>query len=510
MARAKRVKKPKHTVEVRSYDFPIDCAGGDSDLLFSALRTCHGVRNQLAIERRDNRAAVRDNASVAFLTKKDQYQRLKQLAQDDAAVGALHSQVLQNIADRIDHGTKRWFDAMAEGRHHVRPPGPIEFKRYNSFTYPQYGNGAKLVRGELHLSKLGAFRLVAYRKIRGKKKSVTIKFKHGRWWAIFTAEIQAADLYDRPQDVANRPDIGVDPGLTKVLNDSAGHQYATPRPLRAAQKALKREQRAMSRKFEARKSTHAALKVGCQAANEPVPPLREMPYSNRLKRQIRRVAKLHTKVFRVRGHGQKKNAAIFGKCYRNVAIEEHGVQFMIRNRRQAKAASDVAIASQKHALRSRLGPRYVPAGTSRAGIGGNSQTCLCGEPVPKTLKERWHSCPACGIEGDRDWIASNIVEHQAFGTVNESLERACGQQVLERALALLRTRGGGEVLRGATRPGRKSTSVESPVKRAPQATGKSRHTAGGEPTAEGKTGRHREGRIPPKRCRSAPKPSIAT
>jgi putative transposase len=85
----------------------------------------------------------------------------------EPSCAGIHSQVLQNIAVRVDEGTKRWLEALAEGRHHLRPPGPIAFKRYKSFTYPQYGNGVKICAGKLYLSKLGAFKLFAHRKIKG-------------------------------------------------------------------------------------------------------------------------------------------------------------------------------------------------------------------------------------------------------------------------------------------------------------------------------------------------------
>jgi putative transposase len=44
---------------------------------------------------------------------------------------------------------------------------------------------------------------------------------------------------------------------------------------------------------------------------------------------------------------------------------------------------------------------------------GTSQNCSgCGAHVPKTLADRWHRCPHCGLEMDRDVnAAKNIVVH---------------------------------------------------------------------------------------------------
>ena len=33
---------------------------------------------------------------------------------------------------------------------------------------------------------------------------------------------------------------------------------------------------------------------------------------------------------------------------------------------------------------------------------GTSQRCVCGADVPKDLKQRWHSCAACGLSVGRD------------------------------------------------------------------------------------------------------------
>jgi hypothetical protein len=35
-----------------------------------------------------------------------------------------------------------------------------------------------------------------------------------------------------------------------------------------------------------------------------------------------------------------------------------------------------------------------------------SQTCFCGEKATKTLADRIHTCPACGLAGDRDIISA--------------------------------------------------------------------------------------------------------
>jgi len=40
---------------------------------------------------------------------------------------------------------------------------------------------------------------------------------------------------------------------------------------------------------------------------------------------------------------------------------------------------------------------------------GTSQTCLCGAQVRKTLSQRWHHCPECGLSAARDHVSAQLL-----------------------------------------------------------------------------------------------------
>ena len=40
---------------------------------------------------------------------------------------------------------------------------------------------------------------------------------------------------------------------------------------------------------------------------------------------------------------------------------------------------------------------------------GTSQTCLCGQRVLKTLADRWHDCPVCGLSASRDHVSARVI-----------------------------------------------------------------------------------------------------
>ncbi|BAC89160.1 glr1219 [Gloeobacter violaceus PCC 7421] len=47
---------------------------------------------------------------------------------------------------------------------------------------------------------------------------------------------------------------------------------------------------------------------------------------------------------------------------------------------------------------------------------GTTQMCSgCDTQVPKTLGERWHSCPRCGLELNRDQNAARNIKSRAVG-----------------------------------------------------------------------------------------------
>ena len=67
----------------------------------------------------------------------------------------VHSQVLQNVVDRLDKAFQAFFRRVKAGE----DPGFPRFRgfhRYNSFCYPQ--SGFSLINKELKLSKLGSIR----------------------------------------------------------------------------------------------------------------------------------------------------------------------------------------------------------------------------------------------------------------------------------------------------------------------------------------------------------------
>ena len=421
--RTKRNKKPNHQVNLRAFKFPIITNHRESTKFFDTSKICCFLRNHLVQQRTENRTKIKEQLKSGqqhdkYLTRADQYASIPQLIKENKDLLKVHSQVLQNVAERVDKGYKEFLSHIKnKSAGKKSPPGVVEPRDYKSFTFPQYGSSAFIRSGILHLSKLGDFKLRDYRKLKGKPKSINIKFTQGQWWAVISCEIRTEEVYRGAKDIMDLPDSGGDPGLSSLLTLADGTIFNPPKALKLNLKKLRAAQKDMSRKFEERKKAYKIENFRRKEAGEEAQlPLKEIPYSNRLKKSIKQVAKLHTKVGNIRDYHHKKLARRLEKTVRCLAMEEHSVQFMIRKRKQARAASDRAIYSFKQAVKSTMGMRYIPVGTVREGIGGNSQTCLCNMPVPKDLKDRMHNCPNCGLVAQRDVVSANIVMQVGLGS----------------------------------------------------------------------------------------------
>lgn len=305
---------------------------------------------------------------------------------------------------------------------------------------------------------------------------MTVKWAHGRWWCVITSLIQAKDLYQPVREGAE--DAGADPGLSAVLTLSDGRVLDPPRALAEELTRLRKVQKALSRKFEALKARQAAENEAAKAEGRKP---EKLPLPNRLKRQFAEVGRAHTRVVNVRDHWHKLNARRVAGWYRGVGYEKHGLMFMMRNRKLARAASDRALAAQERALASALGDRLVLVPNRCEGIGGNSQTCVCGASVPKTLRDRWHHCSDCGVSAPRDVVSANIAELIAIGT--HKLKTAPGRGPID--------------VEGATPQASESApgTGDEPV-RAPAETSTSRDLRSEESTAGG-YGLRRKARLVP-------------
>jgi putative transposase len=177
---------------------------------------------------------------------------LKTLRAEMLEYGALHSHVLQDVLARLEKTYQAFFRRVANGEQ----PGFPRFHgkdRYHSFTYKEYGNGARLDNGSLVLAKIGHLAVRWSRPVAGTIKTVTVSKEADGWYVSFSC----TDVPTEPLPLTGQ-ETGIDVGLKVFLITADGEPTPNPRWYRTAEKALKKAQRRVSRR---KKGSHRRRKA---------------------------------------------------------------------------------------------------------------------------------------------------------------------------------------------------------------------------------------------------------
>lgn len=298
----------------------------------------------------------------------------------DVDISQVYSQVLQNVNDRIDKAYANFFRRVKEKQSgkNIEVGYPRHKKYYKSFTYPQ--SGYELVENHLKLSKIGTVQVRIGKKqnrIQGEIKTLTIKRESsGKWFACFSC---IEDVPERQK--VNDKKIGIDVGLEHFANLSDGTIIDNPRFLIKSEKRLVVLQRRLSRTEKG--------SVGRKDA--------------RLK-----VATLHEKIGNQRRDFLHKLSCHIVKSYGMIAIEDLNIRSMVRHPYLAKHISDASWGAFGNMVRYKA--ESANGELSEVNPRKTSQMCSqCKNEVPKTLAQRWHRCPYCGIELHRDLNAAKNI-----------------------------------------------------------------------------------------------------
>ena len=252
------------------------------------------------------------------------------------------------------------------------------FRRYDSLTFPSYGDGCRLLNnGKLRLQGAGHIQVKLHRRVAGKIKTVTVQRDVDRWYVCFSVEREAATM------PAVFTEIGVDVGLDRFVTLSDGTAIDNPRHLAQGLARLRRVQRRLSRR-----------KRGSQ----------------RRRKAAVLVAKAHRKIRNQRAAFHHHVSRRLVNRYGRIAIENLHIAGLSRGR-LARSVHDAGWRSflQKLSYKAECAGRDLVTVDPR----GTSQTCVCGASVPKRLGDRWHQCPACSWSAPRDVVSAQIILQRA-------------------------------------------------------------------------------------------------
>jgi putative transposase len=335
-------------------------------LFEQTLDACCELYNAALQERRDAWTV-----SHKSIDRYSQSAQIPEIKADRPELKNIYSTVFREPLQRVDKAFQAFFRRVKGGD----KPGYPRFRsrrRYNSFTYPQ-AQGFAIEQGKLNLVKIGKVKIKLHRPVEGKIKTLSIKREAGRWFACFAVEFEPVAL---PMSVET---IGIDVGLTTFATLSDGVEIENPRYYKEAQRRLRKAQRKVARR-----------KRG----------------SHRRRKAVQLLQRVHAYIRNQRSdHHHKESAKIVGR-YGLIAVEDLNVKglaagMLAKSIHDAGWSSFITKLAYKAECAGRLLLKVNPRGTS--------QTCLCGASTPKTLSQRWHHCPSCGLSAPRDHVSAQLI-----------------------------------------------------------------------------------------------------
>jgi putative transposase len=339
-------------------------------LLEQQLEECRWLYNRLLEERQ--RAWEDRQESVRYY---DQAKSLPVLKAERPTLVRVQSQVLQNVAVRIDLAFKaffrRWKAGETPGYPHFRGQGS-----YASLTFPQVPVGCHLdaEAKRLRVMNVGLVKVILHRPLEGTPKTATIsRSSTGKWYVCCSCE--CAEPSPLPPTGQH---VGIDVGLTTFAMLSTGQEVANPRFFRHEEQALARVQRAHSKltKGTPQRATHRRV-----------------------------VARVLERTRWRRSDFTHQHSRRIVNQFDLIVVEDLSVNRMTHHHCLAKSIHDAAW-SQFAALLA-----YKAAWAGRQSVAVNpaytSQDCSrCGHRQTLSLSDRTYTCPCCGLVLDRDLNAS--------------------------------------------------------------------------------------------------------
>jgi putative transposase len=331
------------------------------------------------------------------ITRYQQDAELKAIRAEFPEYGAIHSHVLQDVLARLDTTYHAFFRRLTNGE----KPGFPRFQgrdRYHSFTYKEYGNGARLDNGSLVLSKIGRIAVRWSRPVEGTIKTVTLSREADGWHVCFSC----AEVSTQPLPLTGLA-TGIDVGVKVFLVTADGQMVENPRHYRKAERRLQNAQRRVARRKKGSKRRTKAVKL---------------------------LARKHQQGRRQRTDFHHKTALALVRQYDVLYLEDLQVRNMSRrpapqpqpngnggylhNGASAKAGLNKSIHDAGwYAFRLILVCKAAYAGKRVEAVppAYTTQDCSgCGKRVRKSLSVRTHVCPHCGLILDRDENAARNIQ----------------------------------------------------------------------------------------------------
>ena len=334
-----------------------------------------------------------------------QCRHLTQWRHSSAGLASLNAQSEQVTLKRLHLAFQAFFRRVKNGE----TPGFPRFKplsRYPGWGYKTHGDGWKLhpgkegKHGQLYLQGLGLVPVRGRARAAGTPVTCEVMHKAGKWYVSVTLAIETL------QRTCGTEMGAFDWGLTEFLTLATLHSIETvanPRHLRDQLAEIKRLGQEVSRKIRVAQETSGRKKG--------------FPVSASLRRAITHLARLHAKVARQRHDFLHQTSAGLIARFGALATELLDVANMVHSggsrkkglNREIHAASPATFLNMVRTKAAEAGSWYEEAPTRRLKPTQRCHACGHLPDEKKTLSDRQHQCPQCGVNCGRDENAALVL-----------------------------------------------------------------------------------------------------
>lgn len=292
---------------------------------------------------------------------------------DKPALTGVHSQVLQNVQERVELAFKAFFRRVKADEEEVGYPRFKGYGNYDSFTFKQ--SGFKLVGDKLTISKIGDVAIKLHRPICADIKTLTIQRDAvGNFYACFVCECEPTQL-----DPVSKV-VGIDLGLSTFAYFSNGDKIERQRWMKQDADDIARLQRKKEKFAKGSAERRKVIYALCHAYERVSNRRRNFAHqeSRKLINEYQFIAFENLDIRDMQSNGNKN-------ITRGIADVSWG-QFVQFTTYKAENAGRVVV---------QVNPRDT------------TQMCSgCHAIVPKDLSIRIHDCQHCGLKLNRDHNAA--------------------------------------------------------------------------------------------------------
>lgn len=299
----------------------------------------------------------------------------------------IYSEVQQINIQRLEKAWWRWLTPdktlKRAGRPRFKKKGELRSFCFSRVNHPKAA--CFLTGTTLRIPRIGEIPVIVHRPILNgfTLKTATIVKKADGWYVCLSIEDGSVPTL-MPIDTIKTA-VGIDVGLEKFLATSDGKIVPIQQTRRKAQNHLGRQQRKLANQQKG---------------------------SANYQKQANKVAKIHQRIQRQRKDFHYKTAHFLVRQYDLIAVEDLNIKGLARTH-WGKSILDAAWGSFMTILEAVAVIRGVRV--VKVNPNNTSQDCSgCGVKVKKDLSIRWHSCPHCHTELDRDINAAINILHRAI------------------------------------------------------------------------------------------------